>query len=105
MYCYTQGMKEHRLRMRRFLKSIDEASLRKLCEIAMLTKMETEILVMSLSQRLDLNFVADTHNISLSTLGRKSSLAVRKVVYRLGISPESSDSDIHCKVGQMLREV
>lgn len=80
--------------MRAVLRAIDEASLRKICEITMLTQTETDILVCSLSRRLDANFIADKHNISVSTLQRKTLQAVQKVRFRLGISRLCTEKEI-----------
>ena len=96
-------MKEDRKIMRKFLKSIDEASLRKICEMTMLTEKETDILVCSFSRRQDANFVADKHNISLSTLRRETLQAVQKVKTRFGISRPDTVDGLSLHVSDKLR--
>lgn len=91
-----------RLRMRTFLRSIDEASLRRICETAMLTQEETDILIRTLSRRQDTYFVSDLHNISLSTLQRKMTQAVLKIRFRLGIRHFFTDEEIRQRVENAL---
>lgn len=91
-----------RLRMRAFLKSIDEASLRKLCELTMLTDVERDILVMVLSRRQDLNFIADSFNMSVSTLQRKMRQASLKMRFRLGIRHFYTEDEIRRRVEKAL---
>lgn len=78
------------LLFRRYLKSIDEVSLRKLCELALLTKEEIDILVMSLSRRHDANFIADRFNFSVATFHRRKETALSKLLFRLRIKDDSS---------------
>lgn len=91
-----------RLRMRAFLKSIDEASLRRLCELTMLTEVERDILVMVLSRRQDLNFVADSFNMSVSTVQRKMRQASLKMRFRLGIRHFYTEDEIRRRVEKAL---
>lgn len=60
----------------------------------MLTQTETDILTSSLSRRLDLGYVADRHNISISTLKRKTLQAVGKITFRLSIHPGHTEEEI-----------
>ncbi len=89
--------------MRTFLKSIDEDSLRKICSLTMLTQTETDILTRSLSQRQDMNYIADRHNISVSTLQRKTLQAVGKIKFRLSIRPEHTEEEIREIIESALR--
>ena len=88
--------------MRTFLRSIDEASLRRLCELSMLTHAETDILASLCSRRQDMNFIADKHNISVSTLHRRVRQAVKKVRFRLGIRRGFSEAEIIDRVEEAL---
>ena len=90
--------------MRAFLKSIDESSMKRLCEITLLTKDEAEILTAIFSKRLDADFVADTYSVSLSTLQRKITRAVLKIRFRLGIRHYYSSEEIHDTIVEALRE-
>ena len=91
-----------RQRMRAFLRSIDEVSLRRLCELTMLTRLVRELLVMVLSRRLDLNFVADSHNMSVSTLQRKMRQAILKIRFRLGIRHFFTQDEIRMRIENAL---
>ena len=63
------------------LKSIDEYSLRKICELAMLTDLEKEILARSYSRMQDERFVADFLNLSVGGLQKKKLLALKKILF------------------------
>ncbi len=92
----------YRLTLKNLLRSIDEASLRKICTYTMLTDIETEIIVMTCSKRHDINFIADALHVSTSTLQRKKMVAVEKLLFRLRIKDEQSLNNIRVIVEQVL---
>lgn len=68
----------------------------------MLTQTETDILTRSLSQRQDMNYIADRHNISVSTLQRKTLQAVGKIKFRLSIRDEHNEDEIRDRIESAL---
>jgi len=86
------------------LKSIDEYSLRKICELAMLTDLEKEILARSYSRMQDERFVADFLNLSVGGLQKKKLLALKKILFFIGFTnPKKSvtEEEIIRKLGEL----
>lgn len=86
------------------LKSIDEYSLRKICELAMLTDLEKEILARSYSRMQDERFVADFLNLSVGGLQKKKLLALKKILFFIGFTnPKKSvtEDEIIRKLGEL----
>ena len=84
------------------LKQIDEASLRTICKKAMLTDTETDIIACTCSRKQDINYIADTLNVSPSTLQRFKFDAVVKLLFRLRINSDDNLNEIKFKVEQFL---
>lgn len=87
-------MEKRRLLLKACLKKIDEASLRTICQKAILTDTETDIIAMTCCRDHDIRYIADTLNVSQSTLQRKKMKAVEKLLFRLRIENHHSMDEI-----------
>ena len=95
-------MEKRRLFLKSCLKKIDEKSLRTVCQKAMLTEKETDILAFTCSRKQDINYIADSLHISPSTLQRLKFDAVVKLLFRLRIDYDDSLAEIRLKVEQFI---
>lgn len=95
-------MDKQRNILRKCLKSIDERSLRKLCAVAMLTDIETNILAHSYSKLHSEDFIADTLFMSVGGIQKKKKIALDKILFLLGLHGRNhyvSEEEIKTKLG------